>query len=110
MRMLGYLGGFGAGMLLVLAGLFYAWWIRERYPDRYRGLWRYLGSAGRTRREAVALWGAMVAGVASGVVLTAILRVVPTQPTRAVVNFLVGAVMALGIALSLALYRLRERG
>ena len=103
------LAGALVGALLVLLGVLYSLNLRERHPSRHRGLWRYLGTMGRTPRRAVALWAAMLGGSLLGLAITHVLNVRPDRPTLFLFDALEEAVFVLAAALAWTLHWGRRR-
>lgn len=103
-----FIGSF-LGLLLVVLGTFYALHLREHHPENYRGIWRYLGSAGTRRKNAMFLVG-ISAGTVMGAILVATLQPDVTQSNVLLINSLTGLVMLFSILVAITIHQQKNKG
>ncbi|NOK63210.1 MAG: hypothetical protein GFH27_549325n82 [Chloroflexi bacterium AL-W] len=103
-----FIGSF-LGLLLVVLGTFYALHLREHHPENYRGIWRYLGSVGTRRKNAMFLVG-ISAGTVMGAILVATLQPDVTQSNVLLINSLTGLVMLFSILVAITIHQQKNKG
>ncbi|HET8625941.1 MAG TPA: hypothetical protein VFL91_00880 [Thermomicrobiales bacterium] len=106
---LGVFVGIVLGAFLMLVFTLRAISLRERYPERYTGVWRYWGeSVGEPKRAVLLAAGAIVGGLLGAVFLVAF-RPTPAQTLVVWLLALTALVVIIGIGTGVAVYDIRRR-
>lgn len=103
------LAGVLTALIIILPLVSHAFFLRDRQPERYRGVWRYLGTTVGNRGRALMIALGLIVGTLISGVATAELHLTMLQLFVFMTNGLFLFIAFVAIAFSIAVYQLRQR-
>ena len=96
-------------ILIGISATIYSFNVRENHPERYRGLWRYIGTMAQTPKKAMFYWGMFLVGMAIAMFATSILNIILMRSHLLLTDTILGILLVIAITFPLVAYRLHRR-